>query len=319
MTFAEKLEQARTGAAFGPLLERGLLRLTGKHRLPFLHRISTQRLAKLEPGESAYTCFLDVKAHVVAEGAVVVREGDLVLVVASDAAEALTAYLKKYIIMDDVKVARLPEDVRVMPVFGDAAAAVASQAAPSASSFRTARHGPAARDFIVAPEDAGRARAALGAAGVPELDREELEALRIMAGVPRWGAEIDPARLVLETGIVNDAVAFDKGCFIGQEVVARGTFRGQVQRGLVQLEVPMGTQAPSPVTSEGQEVGTITSVAATPEGTLALAYLRRAVWNEGQRLSIGGGEGTLRRVLVQERDDPGAKRGGMLSRGPTGR
>jgi folate-binding protein YgfZ len=319
MTFAEKLEQARTGAAFGPLLERGLLRLTGKHRLPFLHRISTQRLAKLEPGESAYTCFLDVKAHVVAEGTVLAREEDLVLDVAPDAAEALAGYLKKYIIMDDVKVQRLPADVRVVPVFGDTAVAVASQAAPGASSFRTARRGPPARDFIVAPEDAGRVRAALRAAGVPEFDLEALEALRITAGVPRWGAEIDSARLVLETGIVHDAVAFDKGCYIGQEVVARGTFRGQVQRGLVQLEVPMGTEAPSPLTSGGQEVGTVTSVAATPDGTLALAYLRRAFWSEGQRLSIARGEATVRRVLVQERDDPGAKRGGLLSRPPAAR
>ncbi|HET7752449.1 MAG TPA: folate-binding protein [Anaeromyxobacteraceae bacterium] len=318
MTHSEKLEQARGGAAFGPPLRRGLLRLTGKHRLPFLHRISTQRL-KLEPGESAYTSFLDVKAHVVAEGTVLAREDDLVVDVAADAAEALAAYLRRYVIMDDVKVQPMADELRVLPVFGERAIAIARQTAGSAPSFETARHGPAARDFILGPEDSQRVRAALADAGAAELGDGDLEALRVWAGVPRWGAELDVDRLVLETGIVRDAVAFDKGCYIGQEVVARGTFRGQVQRGLVQLEVPAGTPPTTPLVEDGREVGVVTSVAETPEGTLALGYLRRAFWTEGQRLKIAGGEAVVRRALVQERDEPAAKRGGLSSRPPAAR
>jgi folate-binding protein YgfZ len=318
MTLAEKLEQARSGAAFGPLLVRGLLRLTGKHRASFLHRISTQRLAKLGPGESAYTSFLDVKAHAVAEGTALAREDDFVLDVAAECAEPLAAYLRKYIVMDDVKVNPLPSDSRVLPVFGERGIAAAQQAAGSAPSFRTDRHGAPARDFILGPDESERVRSALAAAGAAELTESDLEALRIMAGLPRWGAEIDGARLVLETGIVRDAVAFDKGCYIGQEVVARGTFRGQVQRGLVQLEVPAGTAAPAALTADGQEVGRVTSVADTPEGPLALGYVRRAYWIEGQRLATGDGDAVVRRVLVQERDEPGAKRGGLLSRPPAG-
>ena len=319
MTLAEKLEQARAGAAFGPPLLRGLLRLSGKHRLPFLHRISTQRLAKLEPGEAAYTAFLDVKAHVVAEGTVLAREDHLVVDVAAEAAEPLVAYLRKYIIMDDVKVQPLGDALRVLPVFGERAIAVATQAAGDAPSFETSRHGAPARDFIHSPEDAERVRSALAGAGAAELAEAELEALRVMAGVPRWGAELDGARLVLETGIVRDSVSFDKGCYIGQEVVARGTFRGQIQRGLVQLAVPAGTPTPSALTVEGQEVGTVTSVAETPEGSLALGYLRRAHWTEGQRLAVAGGEAVVRRVLVEERDAPEARRGGLLSRPPASR
>jgi folate-binding protein YgfZ len=285
----------------------------------FLHRIATQRLAKLEPGESAYTSFLDVKAHVVAEGTVLAREDALLVDVAADAAEPLTAYLRKYIIMDDVKVHPLPDDVRVLPVFGERAIALAGGAAGDAPSFATQRRGAPARDFILDPEEARRVRAALEGAGVAELSEAELEVLRVSAGVPRWGAEIDAARLVLETGIVNDAVAFDKGCYIGQEVVARGTFRGQVQRGLVLLQVPAGTTAPSPLTNDGQEVGLVTSVVDAPGGPLALGYLRRAFWGEGQRLATPSGEAVVRRALVQEREEPGAKRGGLLSRPPAGR
>jgi folate-binding protein YgfZ len=315
MTLAEKLQQVPT-AAFGPLLRRGLLRLTGKHRASFLHRIATQRLGKLEPGESAYTCFLDVKAHVVAEGTALARGDDFVLDVAAEAAEPLAVYLRKYIVMDDVKVHPLGDDARVLPVFGARASAAAQEAAGSAPSFNTIRHGAPARDFILGPEDSERVRAALRAAGAVELDDADLEALRVMAGVPRWGAEIDGARLVLETGIVRDSVAFDKGCYIGQEVVARGTFRGQVQRGLVQLQVPAATTAPAPLSADGQEVGLVTSVVDTPDGRLALGYLRRAWWNEGQRLATPGGEAVVRRALVQERDEPGASRGAVSSRPP---
>jgi hypothetical protein len=87
----------------------------------------------------------------------------------------------------------------------------------------------------------------------------------------------------------------------------------------VQLDVPERTAAPAPLAVDGQEVGTVTSVAATPEGPIALGYLRRAFWGAGQRLDTTSGTATVRRALVDERDEPAAKRPGLLSRPPPAR
>ena len=98
------------------------------------------------------------------------------------------------------------------------------------------------------------------------------------------------------------AIAFDKGCYLGQEVVLRGTFRGQMQKGLVQLALPPGAGPGAVLRAGEQEVGVVTSAADTPEGRLGLGYLRRAHWKEGARLATTGGEAVVRRVLVTERD-----------------
>ena len=79
------------------------------------------------------------------------------------------------------------------------------------------------------------------------IHRGDLEVLRVMAGVPRQGADFDAARLPMEAALVATAVSFDKGCYLGQEVVLRGTFRGQIQKGLVQLALPEGAGPGTPL------------------------------------------------------------------------
>jgi folate-binding Fe-S cluster repair protein YgfZ len=106
----------------------------------------------------------------------------------------------------------------------------------------------------------------------------------------------------MEAAIVTSAISFDKGCYLGQEVVLRGTFRGQMQKGLVQLALPAGVGPGAVLRSGEKEVGVVTSAAETPEGWLGLGYLRRAHWQEGARLATTGGEAVVRRVLVTERD-----------------
>jgi folate-binding protein YgfZ len=155
---------------------------------------------------------------------------------------------------------------------------------------------------VLLPESGAAAfRAGLVAAGAMPLTTEDLEALRVLAGVPRFGADVDALRLPMEAALVATAVSFDKGCYLGQEVVARGTFRGQMQKGLVQLALPAAAAAGAKLCADGHEVGVVTSVAETPEGRLGLGYLRRAHWREGARLTIDGGEAVVRRVLVEER------------------
>jgi len=113
----------------------------------------------------------------------------------------------------------------------------------------------------------------------PTLDDGELEVLRIRAGTPRFGREIDDRVLPAEAGLVERAISFTKGCFPGQEPVARLHYRGHANRGLRVLTWE-GTELPgydAPVAYEGKDVGRVTSAARDGEWIVALAYVRAEV------------------------------------------
>jgi folate-binding protein YgfZ len=298
----EAFAAARQGAAAGPVLARGLLRFAGKDGQDFLHRMSTQRVNGLAPGAAVHAGFLNAKGHVLAEGMLVARFDDVLLDVHEADAAALREHLLAFVIMDDVEIEDVSAAFRVLPVLGPRGPGLLRERPEAAASWANPRRGAPAVDVLVAAGDAEALRAALLAAGAADLSEGELEALRIAAGVPRSGAEVDRSRLPMEAALVASAVSFDKGCYLGQEVVLRGTFRGQVQKGLVQLALPEGAGPGAPLRAGEQEVGVVTSAADTPEGRLGLGYLRRAHWHEGARLATAGGEAVVLRVLVTERD-----------------
>jgi hypothetical protein len=299
MTLAERLAAARV-AAVGPIEERGLLRFSGKDALGFLHRMSTQDLARLGPGETAYAAFLEHKGHLVSDALVRRGEGEVLALTAREAVADLKAHLAKFVLRDDVRIADLSEDHRCVPVLGERAL---DEVRPRGEelAFRDPRRGPPAVSVVQPAGDAERYRAELERGGAVPLSADDLEALRVLAGIPRFGADMDRGRLVIEAPLSGPAISFDKGCYIGQEVVLRGTFRGQVQRGLVQLSLPPGAGAGAKLLAAGQEVGLVTSAAETPEGRVGLGYLRRAHWQAGTRLAVDGGEAEVRRALVEER------------------
>ncbi len=298
MTLAERLAAARDGFAVGPVEARGILSASGKDRLGYLQRMCTQDLARLRPGESAYGAFLTAKGHLLGEGTVLVREEDVLLDVAPAALAATRAHLEKFVIMDDVVFEDLSGALAALPVLGPTGVAIASEReVPSAPSRR---RGAPAVDLYLPPEEAAGLRAALVSRGAVPLEAEDLEALRIEAGLARFGADMDGDRLPMEAGLTRDAIHFGKGCYIGQEVVLRATVRGHLQKGLVQLRLPPGAGPGARLLAGEQEVGWVTSAAETGQGRLGLGYLRRAHWKEGQRLATEGGEAVVRRVVVEE-------------------
>jgi len=300
MTLEEQLQAAREGAAVGPVEARGLLRFSGRDAQPFLHRMSTQDLARLSPGEATYAAFLDAKGHLVSDALVLRREGDLLLLTAAEAAEPLRAHLGRYVLMSKVAIEAQSRDLACLPVLGPEGLSRAA-AVPGATLVPDGRRGAPALDLLLPAAEAGPVREALLAAGAADLDAAALEALRLEAGLPRFGPDMDPGRLAIELGITGAAIHFEKGCYIGQEVVLRGTFRGQVQRGLVQLSLPPGAGPGTPLLAAGQEVGKVTSAADAPGGRLGLGLLKRAFWPEGTRLAAGEGQAVVRRALVEER------------------
>jgi folate-binding protein YgfZ len=296
-----QLRAAREGWAVGPVLAPALLRATGKDAQDYLHRMTTQDVNRLAPGASAYAAVLNAKGHLLADAHVLVEPDGVLLVLDARAAPEARAHLEKFVIMDDVAFEDLSASLRLVPVLGPAAGAKLAASASGARRIANERRGAPCTDLVVPRDDAEALRAAAVDQGATPLGEDELEALRVLGGLARFGADMDPSRLPMEAGLTRAAISFGKGCYTGQEVVLRATARGHLQRGLVQLAVPPGASPGTALTVNDQEVGVLTSVADTPEGRIGLGYLRRAHWKEGERLAAGAsGEAVVRKVIVED-------------------
>lgn len=296
------LEAARQGLAVGPVQRRALLRATGKDARDYLHRMSTQVVNGLAQGQTTYAAFLDAKGHLLGEGHLLGLADGVLLDLDAAALEAVRAPLERFVIMDEVAFEDLSPTHAVVPVLGPAAAEAAAPLAAGGAVHANGRRGAPGADLVLPLTGAEAARAALVARGAAALDEEALEVLRVAGGFARFGADMDHARLPMEAALTRTAIAFDKGCYTGQEVVLRATQRGQIQRGLVQLGLPAGAGPGAKLLAAGAEVGWVTSAVDAPEGRLGLGYLRRAQWTPGLELAVDGAPGVavVCRVLVEE-------------------
>lgn len=243
-----------------------LIWVEGPDATGFLHGLMSNDVAGLAPGGACRTLLLDAKGHLQAH--LRVRrdaEDAFTLLVDAETAEQVAAMLDRYHFSEDLDLLG-PEEAQLVTVAGapEGAAEAAELAVPSAL--------PGALDLVV-PD----AAAAIAGLGLPEAPAEALEMARIAAGVPRIGVDTGPSTLVQEAGLEDVAVSFDKGCYLGQETVARAQFRGRVNRVLRGLSLPdPPPPASARVLREGREVGRLTSRAVTPDlGAIGLAVLRR--------------------------------------------
>jgi folate-binding protein YgfZ len=151
-------------------------------------------------------------------------------------------------------------------------------------------------DLIAGADDANRLREGLIAGGAVEVGPDAAEVLRIEAGTPRFGAEMGRQTMPAEAGIVERAVSFTKGCYIGQEPVARLHYKGRPNRHLRGLELSAPAEAGATLWLAGKEVGKIGSACVSPaRGPIALAIVRREA-EPGMELAVGE-DGVTARVV----------------------
>jgi folate-binding protein YgfZ len=291
---------AKDGWAVAPVEARAVLRATGKDAKDYLHRMTTQDLNALPPGGSAYAAVLNAKGHLLADAHVLVEQDGVLLVMDPAGAAEAIPHLERFVIMDDVVFENLSAALRIVPLLGPEVATKLGARGEGLRRISNRRRGAPALDLVVRADEADALRAELLARGFHDLSAEDLEAIRILGGQARFGADMDATRMPMEAGLTRAAISFTKGCYTGQEVVLRATARGHLQRGLVQLALPPGAGAGSPLTAGGQEVGVVTSAADTPEGRVGLGYLRRAHWKDGEKVATPEGEAVVRRVIVED-------------------
>ncbi len=276
---------------------RGKLLLKGSEAAEYLQGQLTNDIEALELGAGCYAALLDRKGHMQADMRVLRIADDEILV--DTEAEALPAarrHLAMYKVGREVEVEDVTEARALLSLIGPRSAELSG--APPLSEYACkplrvdgieclAVGTVLGIDLFASAADGEQLRTALAEAGAVEVSPGAVEILRIEAGTPRFGAEMDSATMPAEAGIVEAAVNFEKGCYIGQETVARLHYRGKPNRHLRGLLLSAPTPPGTALLAGEKEVGRVGGSCVSPvRGPIALAILRREA-EPGAELTAG--------------------------------
>lgn len=315
---AAEYRAVRTAAGVCDLSGRGKLRMTGADRQRFLHRVVTNDVEPLSPGEGVYACMLTPQGKIISDMTVYVREEDLLIDVEPGMAGVLRDTLDRYALMDDVEIADVTEQYGLIGVYGRRADACLRDLAGPLAPFppggsvefewngkpvtvaRSHRTGETDYDVYVPAECADEAwKALLGegeGAWVP-VGYDTLEVLRVEAGIPRCTAELDD-RIIPNEAVKDRAVSFTKGCYIGQEPVVMMEHRGRPNRLLSGLVIEGETlpERNAAIRRDGKDAGWITTAVrgGAVDGIIALGFVRRRFRESSGSLDVvvdGGSAG----------------------------
>ncbi len=296
------------------LPSHGLIAARGAEFPELLNRLSTQALVALHEGEARETLLVTEKARVIdAVLAAAVTHDETLLLVSPGRAARIVAWLEKYTIMEDVVYSDISSAYRQFEItpaadgtlpagIGETAPNLGYCAAhPALSGALWLRHAsvqaPGLRLLLPADGAEATARALYEGAGLAEADEADFEQWRIQHGYPSWNGELDETAHPFESGAAA-AVSLTKGCYIGQEVIARLDSYGKVQRLLCRVLLDAGAATPRAgdrLTASGADAGYLTSVApeAVAEGLYALARVRVAHVDAGTALAVESGAATI--------------------------
>jgi len=320
---AAELRELIEGAGIFDLGYRTFLRAVGKDRVRWLNGMITQAVKSMTPGQTGYTLILNPQGRIQGDGDVYSFDDFLLIETDRSQSERLLAHLRRFIIMDDVKLEELDAATTAIGVAGPKAAAILEKLGavlPEAGTFRTTQlggvevrlvsaWGPVVTRFEihVLAERALEVWKALVAGGATECGGAALEKLRILEGRPLFDVDFSDKHLPQEANLER-ALNFTKGCYIGQEIVERIRSRATVHRSLRQFELEGETPQLGPgekveLKAGDAAVGELTSVARIElpefEKTLALGMARVAALekaaldkSESEPIRYAGGTAT---------------------------
>jgi folate-binding protein YgfZ len=299
---------------------RARISLTGSDRVRWLNGMVTNNIRDLAAGSGVYAFLLNPQGRILAD-MTVYNQGDA-LTVETDRSqvEKIIATFDHYIIMDDVEVTNVSEQETALGMAGPKSRAILNAAGIEVPELKplqmitpkcdcdcgcvecTVVRGEDAQresyEIWLAPKDVYKTWNALLAAGATAVGSEALEMQRIAAGIPLYGVDIRERDLPQETEQMR-ALNFNKGCYVGQEIVERIRSRGNVHRKFAGflMEGAAAISTGEKIVSGEKEVGEVTSSAVlrTPSGerTLALGYIRREVGVPGREVTIGALKATV--------------------------
>ncbi len=307
-----------SGAGWIERARRGRLRFTGKDRVPFLQALVTNDLAVVGPERGAYAVYLTPQGRLITDLRLYERGDGLIADVPVGVTGDLVARFDGLIFAEDVAVSNVSAAIAHVGVMGARAAALLTRAldvdaarldalpvlgvvdAGSAFIARTDEGDGPVFDVLMPAADRDVILAKLAAVGIEPVSDAMAEVLRIEAGRPAFGQDMDGQTIPLEAGLLERAISLTKGCYVGQEVIVRVLHRGggRVAKRLVKLtfdpDVEAAPAAGTVLSIDGHDVGRITSAAWSPRlgRVVALGYLARESAEPGRRVvaSAAGGD-----------------------------
>lgn len=303
---------------------QGKIAVTGNDRRAFLHGLLTNDIARLTTGEGCYAAYLTPQGRMISDMRVEETGDRILLDVEPSVAVALTERLNKLIFSEDVQIQNVTGQLGEIGVHGPAAFAVLERVTGIAAAdfqamaqyanlaaqrvqvtrpeliiVRDDSLGVPGFDVYAGPNIIAHVTGKLGEAGAVECDSDTAESLRIEAGRPRFGVDMDTETIPLEAGIEDRAISLTKGCYVGQEVIVRVLHRGhgRIARRLVSLalgndRLPVGGDL---IFSGNHEVGRVTSAARSPSlnAAVAFGYVHRDYAAAGTELLVKNGYDAL--------------------------
>jgi tRNA-modifying protein YgfZ len=267
---------------FADRSERGKLRFSGSQRAWFLHQIMTQHFEGLQPGDHTDAALLTVHGRMVGYLEAVVTDDAIFTHFEPELLPTLPGAIERYVLATDVAIEDLTDEMGLILVGGPGWREAAAAVAPGLLLHPTESLGEPAGYVWIDRADVPDVIGKLASSGATEASEADFEDVRIAHGIARWGRDMTEKTLPQEAAIEGRAVHFDKGCYVGQEAVAKIHFRGKVNRRLRQLAADGPFDAGSNVTIDGDKVGAVTSAS----GTRGLAMLRHTI-EPGATVVIG--------------------------------
>jgi folate-binding protein YgfZ len=311
-TILTEYRAARESIALFDESRRGKVELSGKDALLFLHNLCTNDVKNLpfDRGCEAFLC--TAKAKVVAYvGVSHLRHGDRDVVwldSETGQAERILKHLNHFLISEQVELADRTAEIGLLHLCGPQAQEVLgrimgkplerqewqhqTETSAELGTCHIRRHDPLGApgfDLFCFRDTAPRLRQVLVLAGAILAGEDTREILRVEAGTPAYGKDIDEDRAVMEVGRTRQAISYTKGCFLGQEPIVMARDRGHVNRTLLGIRaseggvIAQGTR----LLKDGNEVGQVTSSVLSPRfGAIGLAYIKRGFQEPGTTLQI---------------------------------
>ncbi len=300
---AQQYQRAVEAAVFFDLAHHGRLEVAGKDAAAFLHNLCTNDTKQLGPDQGCEAFFTNAKARVIAFTWIErLERADGTPLFWVDTGPGLRTvllqHLDRYLISEEVELADRTTEQRQLHLVGPQAHAALGTIREAVGDLWVWRHDRVALlgyDLVFPASALEQVRQGLTAAGVVAAGPEVYEVLRVEAGLPAHGAEIDDARLAMELGRTNQAISYTKGCYLGQETIVMARDRGHVNRTLLGLKLT-GTEPVLPgatVYRGAEEVGQVTSSVFSPRlgRAFALGFLRRGHQQPGTALEVAAGTG----------------------------
>jgi folate-binding protein YgfZ len=305
------------GAGLLDFSARGRVKVRGSEAVQFLNGLITNDVKALDEGAWMLAAFPNVQGRLIGEARVLRLAGDIFLFDTEAVSRERTfKTLERFTLAGDFHVKDLTDDVALISVQGARAAqvleATLGEEAAQVKRWRvhtgswnnqllyvirasvTAEDG---FDLFVGASEAASLWDALTAAGAQAVGNDALEVLRIEAGVARYGVDVDETNVVLEA-VPDEAVSFTKGCYIGQEIIARIHWRGHVAKkltGLIFTEQGAPARDDKIRSMDGKDIGRLTSVTFSPRANnmIALGYVKYDYLAPGTEVRVASGEKEL--------------------------